>query len=298
MHVSNLDLNLIRSLHALLEERSVTAAAGRLGITQGACSHALNRLRSVFADELLYRSGRIMVLTPEAERLLPIAQELMGTVENRLLADDFDPATESGEFNLLLPDFINAVSLHDIYARLHTLAPAATLAPWTLTHANMALLLDRQNFGVALVPTRRAPRGMSSMRIGAVRFCLMAGADDARVHAGLSIEEFAALPHIVIRRALIHELIDAELAARGLTLNTRITLETTPALHSLVTGNNLVALSWHGARASKRIKVVDLPTEDTLIDFSLVWPTILDAHRPNVWFRDLVRDAITPHLLE
>ncbi|MCQ9388214.1 LysR family transcriptional regulator [Brevibacterium sp. 50QC2O2] len=298
MHISNLDLNLIRSLHVLLEERSVTAAARRLGITQGACSHALGRLRTVFADELLYRSGREMLLTPEADRLLPITSELLGIVENRLLADDFDPGTEANEFNLLLPDFISAVALHEIYARLSGLSPDSTLAPWTLTHANMTQFLDRKNFGVAMVPTRRVPAGMSSEPVGRATFKLMAGRHNRLVHPDMTTAEYAALPHIVIREALIHEVIEAELAGRGLHLNTRITMETTPALRSLVTSSELVALTWHGARRSPDVRILDLPVSNDTIEFSLVWPTILDTHRPTVWLRGLVHDVIAGHLQE
>ena len=52
-----LDLNLLVTLHALLEERSVTRAAERVGVSQPAASAALGRLRRYFGDELLKRSG-------------------------------------------------------------------------------------------------------------------------------------------------------------------------------------------------------------------------------------------------
>ena len=51
MHsLSAVDLNLVVALHALLEERSVTRAAARIGLSQPAVSHALSRLRAQFDD--------------------------------------------------------------------------------------------------------------------------------------------------------------------------------------------------------------------------------------------------------
>ena len=49
------DLNLLPVFTALVEERSVTRAAARLGITQPALSNALNRLRDTLRDPLFIR---------------------------------------------------------------------------------------------------------------------------------------------------------------------------------------------------------------------------------------------------
>ena len=53
----DLDLNLLRPLWVLLEERHVSNAAERLGISQPGMSRTLQRLRSTLGDELLVRRG-------------------------------------------------------------------------------------------------------------------------------------------------------------------------------------------------------------------------------------------------
>ena len=60
---TELDLNLLVVLDALLAERSVTRAADRVGLSQSAASHALKRLRDHFGDPLLVRSRDGMALT-------------------------------------------------------------------------------------------------------------------------------------------------------------------------------------------------------------------------------------------
>lgn len=66
VNLSHLDLNLLVHLDALLRERSVTRAAGRVGIGQSAMSHNLARLRDLFGDELLTRGPDGLRLTPRA----------------------------------------------------------------------------------------------------------------------------------------------------------------------------------------------------------------------------------------
>ncbi|MCB9640872.1 MAG: LysR family transcriptional regulator [Myxococcales bacterium] len=76
------DLNLLYALDALLQEESVTKAAGRANMTTPAMSRALGRLRLVLGDMLLVRAGRGMVLTPFAvslrERVHETVQEACG----------------------------------------------------------------------------------------------------------------------------------------------------------------------------------------------------------------------------
>src|SRR5690606_18483551 len=67
MQLSGIDLTLLVVLDALLQERSVSRAAQRVGLSASAMSHALARLRDVLDDPILIRSGREMVPSPRAE---------------------------------------------------------------------------------------------------------------------------------------------------------------------------------------------------------------------------------------
>lgn len=67
--LTGINLNLLLALQALLEERSVTAAARRLGVTQSAMSRQLAQLRYIFADPLLVRVGNRQQLTERANFL-------------------------------------------------------------------------------------------------------------------------------------------------------------------------------------------------------------------------------------
>ena len=77
MNLNSLDLNLLVALDALLREANVSRAAMRIGLSQPAASHALQRLRDLIGDPLLVRTGARMELTPRAQALrAPLAQAL------------------------------------------------------------------------------------------------------------------------------------------------------------------------------------------------------------------------------
>lgn len=93
--MTGLDLNLLTALDVLLAERSVTAAAKKMGLSVSAMSRTLARLRLATGDPLLVQAGRSLVTTPYAERLADrvhaAAQEARAILG--LTSDEIDPAS-------------------------------------------------------------------------------------------------------------------------------------------------------------------------------------------------------------
>src|SRR6476646_5759898 len=103
MNLNSLDLNLLVALDALLLEANVSRAAMRIGLSQPAASHALQRLREVLGDPLRVRNGARMELTPRAQALRgPLAQAL-DQVRGLFIPDDFDAARSERQFRLMTP---------------------------------------------------------------------------------------------------------------------------------------------------------------------------------------------------
>ncbi len=108
--LSRLDLNLLVSLQALLEEKSVTRAAERLFITQPAMSRVLQRLRHQLDDPLFTRTGNELVPTPKARELQTRLPRLLDGILEMVSEGAFDPATYEGEISIAVPEFV-AISL-------------------------------------------------------------------------------------------------------------------------------------------------------------------------------------------
>jgi DNA-binding transcriptional LysR family regulator len=103
--LEQLDLNLVLTLHWVLTEQSVSRAAERLGVSQPAVSHGLKRLRDVFGDPLLVKSGKVMRTTQRAERLKPEVALLVSGLRDLFQTETaFDPATAAGRFRVSAPD--------------------------------------------------------------------------------------------------------------------------------------------------------------------------------------------------
>lgn len=117
--LSRLDLNLLVSLQALLEEKSVTRAAERLFITQPAMSRVLQRLRHQLDDPLFTRTGNELVPTPKARDLQARLPGLLDSILEIVSEGDFDPATYEGEITIAVPEFV-AISLISELTKLVT----------------------------------------------------------------------------------------------------------------------------------------------------------------------------------
>ncbi len=123
-----IDLHLIRVLHTVLTERSVSKAAIRLGMHQPAVSSALKRLRDFAGDPLLVRSGSGMVPTDVALRMLEPSASILRAAE-MLFSDakGFDPATARNTFRVAASDYLDPYFLPHLVAQIKSQAPLSEI---------------------------------------------------------------------------------------------------------------------------------------------------------------------------
>jgi len=132
----SLDAHLLRVLHVLLTEGSVSRAARRLNLSQPAVSTALKRLRDITGDKLLVRSRGGMTPTERGASLLEPVQIALEQLE-RIAAGPtgFDPTISRRSFNLATPDYLNALLLGEVVADVHRLAPHVQVAFHSMTRS-------------------------------------------------------------------------------------------------------------------------------------------------------------------
>jgi DNA-binding transcriptional LysR family regulator len=136
INLSVVDLNLLTVFEALMAERQVTRAAARLGLTQPAVSHALGRLRALFADPLLARGKNSMQPTPRALALAPAVARALGELRALLAPEaSFTPASTTRRFTLGMSDYAAFALGPKLLAGLRRAAPQATLV---IRHASRA----------------------------------------------------------------------------------------------------------------------------------------------------------------
>jgi len=121
------DLNLLRLFDTLYEERSVTRAAARLGLTQSAVSHALGRLRDAFEDALFTRGPGGLLPTARAAELAPRIHDILVTIREAFAPASFDPSASERSFTIAGGQYFARLIFPKLVARARAAAPNVVL---------------------------------------------------------------------------------------------------------------------------------------------------------------------------
>ena len=197
VHFNSLDLNLLRVFDALIEEHSVTRAGERLGLSQSAISHALNRLRYVLNDELFVRMPDGMRPTVRAAEIAPRLREGLLQLQLALGPAEFDPVRTERRFTIACTEYVGTILVPPLIARLRALAPNAELRirPSSMGVAE-SLLGGRADLAVGSF--RRVPEPFVYERLFQETRVWVLSADHTAARGDLTLERLASLAHLII----------------------------------------------------------------------------------------------------
>lgn len=122
-HISKVDLNLLKSLHALLEERHVGRAAAKMNVSQSAMSHTLTRLRTTFNDPLFIRNAKGLEPTSYALELSGKLRFILDEIDTLLTPKSLNLETVRCQFRIQTHDFLIATYLADAFRAIKDEAP-------------------------------------------------------------------------------------------------------------------------------------------------------------------------------
>lgn len=202
VHLDAMDLNLLKALDVLLEERNVTRAARRSGLTQPAMSRALGRLRDALGDPLLVRSGRGLAVTARAEALRPRLHEALSQLD-AVVAEGpgFDPATARRTFHLETADYGMAVVVPALLSALAEEAPGIDVVVHPQS-GDFEGALASGAVDVVVLPKRGgAPDLVWSKLVEDDYVCLVREGHPEAARP-LTVARFCALRHVLVSPAL------------------------------------------------------------------------------------------------
>src|SRR5271166_4356766 len=127
MNWNTFDLNLLLVFEAVMQERNLTRAGRRLGMSQPAVSHALARLRHALKDELFVRGPEGMRPTPRAERMAEPVHAALQELQVTLEADESDPAQAARTFTISANNHAARAVIPALVRRVATVAPSVVL---------------------------------------------------------------------------------------------------------------------------------------------------------------------------
>lgn len=292
------DLNLLLTLHALLEEGSVARAAKRLQLSPSAMSRALARLRETTGDPLLIRAGRGLVPTPRAlamraqvAQLVQDTRAVLSPVETldlKALAHTFTLRTSDGFVDNFGPDLI---------ARAAREAPGVRLRFIQKTDKDSAALRDGSvDLETGVVGDTTGPEVRTRVLfddhfVGVVR------QGHALCEHDITPARYAAGRHVLVsRRGRLRGPVDDALQNLGLEREIATIVSGFSAALALARGSDLIATvpARHTGNLRAGLHSFPLPFTTGLITVSMLWHPRMDAELAHRWLRGLLLDICAP----
>lgn len=197
MHLENLDLNLLVAIDAMIRNKSVTAAAAELNLTQSAVSSALNRARQHYADEILYYDGRHMVPTPFGRELEAIVPDMIASLRglSRMRAST-DLSSMERQFSVIASDYVSVVFLAGMTRKLAQVAPKVSLLVVPFTQDAMRQF-NRHKLDFLIGPPFAMEKGLLAEPLFEDEFKCVLSRDNPIAEQGFTREAYFSSPHVV-----------------------------------------------------------------------------------------------------
>lgn len=296
MDTKRLDLNLLATLEALLEERNVTRAAARLHLSQPAVSAQLNRLRDMFNDPLLIPAQRGMTPTTMAQELLtPLRQALDQVRDTVVTHRHFDPALAELTVTIACTDYLQSVIGLSLIQKLRQQAPGIRLAIRNLEPPRLENQMVRGEVDLALMTPDEAPPTLRTRHLYDEHYVLVGRLGHPQLNDSLTLEEYARLEHIVVSLSGGDFLtpVDQALQALGHTRNVVLSVASFLFVPEMVARSHLVALvPWRLVAGRTDLKLVKAPTVSTGFSVGMVWHERNHGHSAHRWVRGQVGSCL------
>lgn len=299
MNISSIDLNLLPVFEAMIEERNVSRAAARVGLSQPAMSNAIRRMREAFNDPLFVRSSRGMQPTPRAEQM---AGPLLAALANTRLAlsseHQFSPKTTLQTFRVAMNDYsewwiaahlitricAKSTSLNIQVKRVDSLfkAPEADLMNGSIDLA-VGFCSDPATLGESIL----------SETLSEEDNVVIARRGHPALRKAMNRETFASQDHVgVIYRTEPWGLIDQELAVHGLKRRLRLaTPHFQVALKAVANSDMIACVPERLAREFSRwlgLAIRPLPIALPKFVTRMLWARLRQQDPAHAWLRSQV----------
>jgi DNA-binding transcriptional LysR family regulator len=293
------DLNLLRVFDILMEVRSVSRAAERLGLTQSAVSHALARLREQIGDPLFVRTREGLRPTPRATEIAPTIRDGLSLLRDALSPAEFDPASATRIFTICASSYFCVTLMPAVIQRARAEAP---LARFRITAPGQDLLsgLDEGSLDLAIGAFGSYPDRFTQAPLFVEHLVWIgrrgSGAEDLATRPRLSVSRRLrpAIPVGVALRDGFEQPTDTPTAAAFPPGPSPVTIHDPLSAGALIASSDLVTLLPEQlARMITAHANVEIlaPHERDGIEMSMLWHSRSTADPAHLWLRDLVSTA-------
>ncbi len=299
MDIRGHDMPLLVSLQTMLDEKNITRAAARLGISQPALSAQLARLRDIFQDQLLTpaASGKGMVLTPRGNELRePLRLALQNLQDAIGTPSAFDPAKSDRIFTIGANDNATAI----IGSRLVSLARGHGLSGIRFAFRSIDLTrltgqLEAGDLDLALVSKAAVPSGMPAQPLLEERFMMAQRKDHPRGLRAPTMREYARLEHVIVsgEGGGFRGFIDDILASKGLARRVAVSVQHYSVVPLLLQSTDLVCTLPQRflSRYPHALQSLRLPFDTRPFTLNVTWHARFDNDRGHQWLRQQLEEC-------
>jgi DNA-binding transcriptional LysR family regulator len=296
MNISAVNLNLLVALQALIEERSVTRAARRVGVSQPAMSNNLAQLRLLFNDPLFRRTSHGLQATPRALEVAEPLRQGLRLLETSLAARSFDAATTTRRFVIAASDYVEFVLLAPLIERLEREAPGVELQirPWGLHE--VPEMLARAEADLMIGFFEGCPAHHHAQKLFDEEYVCIVRKGHPTVRTRLTLSRYLELGHVLVsQKPDSPGSVDVALAAKGQRRRVAARVSHFTMVPTLIARTDLVAaLSRRVAEPAALwlgLRVLPPPVALPRGTIRQVWHEQMNADPGHRWFRELVKDV-------
>lgn len=288
------DLNLLIAFDAVMQERSVTRAAGRLKIHQPAMSHSLSVLRTMLDDELFVRVGTLMQPTARAQALAePVRQALRGMQDIIHTNASFDPATDERLFRLGFSSEVELLLMPALSAELRKYAPGVKLQGRPVRSHDVYRMLDDCVLDLAVGCFDSQAQRYRQLTLFEQSLSCVFHPSHVAVGDRISLDDYLTHPHALVSLGeSLHGCLESALERVGGTLNVAATSSEFLGVLGMIAAAPLIATL--PTRMAERygpafgLCTVPVPMMLTVPDVSLVWAARDDNEPASEWLRSRI----------
>ncbi len=288
-----LDFNLLVALRALLEERNVTRAGEKIGLSQSATSHALSRLRKVFDDPLLMRSGQDMLITSRAEALIEPLQNILVNIERLIQPLTFDPKTAKGTIHIASSDYSTCVILPSVVKQIEQEAPHLNLVCRHWSSESFDFLKDGTlDIGFVALSILQDQQ-FHCQELFTEDFVCVVRAAHPVLEQGLTLESFVAYSHVLVSIPQSSKsYIDIALEALGMQRRIMLKVAHFFAAPLIVAQSNLILITPRRVATLfvqfANLAMLESPIKVQSYSFGQIWHPRHQNNLQHIWLRKLI----------
>nr|WP_276593201.1 LysR family transcriptional regulator [Sphingomonas sp. GC_Shp_3] len=292
-------MNLLPTFVALMEERSVTRAAERMGMTQPALSNALSRLRLMLQDQLFVRERYGIQPTPIALELAPRIAEALAQLDDAVLGQQaFDPAQAERLFTIAPNGYVEFVLVPGVVARLQKVAPGIKLR--LTPYGNDLVETGVVSGTTALVLGRIVdpPDNLVVQHLMDEGLACAVRADHPDVGDAMTREQFEAMKHVnIVPPGRMRAGLFQALAHQQLKRNVAISVTNFFAVAEMVAVTDycaiLPSLICRRLMHDPRLKILPAPVDLGSFPVEMAWHVRYRHDPAHRWLRALIGEVIT-----